>query len=161
MKQQTGATMPKLFDPRRHTPCHRALLCFSAAGMLLAAVLTAPLLSLAQQQQVRNSNGPGDLSSDARQSPQNVTVNDSSEARKDIETARGMERQKEWNKAAGWYQEVLEKYRTRVVAWKADPRNAINRYRGIVYQVQESPAKWPPAGINAYRARYEGTAAGL
>src|SRR4051794_18782146 len=102
-----------------------------------------------------------DLSADARESLQNVTVNDSPEARKDIETARGMERQKEWAKAAGWYQEVLEKYRTRVVAWKADPRNAINRYRGIVYQVQESPAKWPPAGINAYRARYEGTAAGL
>src|SRR5260370_23357194 len=66
-----------------------------------------------------------DLPPDAKESLQNVTVNDSSEARKDIETARGMERQREWNKAAGWYQEVLEKYRTRVIAWKADPRNVI------------------------------------
>ena len=103
----------------------------------------------------------GVLPSDAKESLQNVTVNDSPEARKDIETARGMERQKEWTKAAGWYQEVLTKYRTRVVAWKTDSRNVINSYRGIVYQVQESLAKWPAEGINAYRSQYESPAAAL
>src|SRR5258707_933160 len=129
----------------RTTPRRPLIGMMSALAILLASFLALPIVTRAQPAEM-------DLPSDARESLQNVTVNDSSEARKDIETARGMERQKEWNKAAGWYQEVLEKYRTRVVAWKADPRNVINRYRGIVYQVQESLAKWPPDGINAYRA---------
>jgi outer membrane protein assembly factor BamB len=97
----------------------------------------------------------------AKENPQNVTVNDSPEARKDIETARNLEQQKEWVKAAGWYQQVLEKYRTRVVPWKANNDNVINRYRGIVYQVQQSLAKWPPEGIDAYRRQYESVAAAL
>src|SRR5258706_4375216 len=146
--------MPSQTRFRPRTIGRHAILRMSPAAALLTALLAMPISTRAQPAEM-------DLSPDARESLQNVTVNDSSEARKDIETARGMERQKEWNKAAGWYQEVLEKYRTRVVAWKADPRNVINRYRGIVYQVQESLAKWPPDGINAYRARYEGTAAGL
>ena len=100
-----------------------------------------------------------ELPSDAKESLRNVTVNDSPEARKDIDTARGMERQHEWTKAAGWYQEVLTKYRTRVVAWRVDQQNVINSYRGIVYQVQESLAKWPVEGVDAYRARYESAAA--
>src|SRR5258706_7288207 len=146
--------MPSQTRFRPRTIGHHAIPRMPPAAALLTALLAMPISTRAQLAEM-------DLSPDARESLQNVTVNDSSEARKDIETARGMERQKEWNKAAGWYQEVLEKYRTRVVAWKADQRNVINRYRGIVYQVQEALAKWPPEGIAAYRARYEGTAAGM
>ena len=128
--------------------------------LALAGVgIALPVLVMGQPQVIIVPGEP--LAPDARESLQNVTVNDSTEARKDIQTATEMERQHEWNKAAGWYQEVLEKYRTRVVAWKADEKNVINRYRGIVYQVQESLAKWPEDGIKAYRARYETTAAGL
>ena len=131
-------------------PSHAGKRCRRFA---LAAVALAALKAPAQIQP--------ELPTDAKESLQNVTVNDAPEARKDIETARDMERQHQWNKAAGWYQEVLEKYRTRVVAWKADDQNVINRYRGIVYQVQEALAKWPAEGITAYRARYEATAAAM
>ena len=132
--------------------------------MALAGMSTAANAQVQVQVEIKGEAGNviiGALPSDAKESLQNVTVNDSPEARKDIETARGMERQKEWTKAAGWYQEVLTKYRTRVVAWKADSRNVINSYRGIVYQVQESLAKWPAEGINAYRSQYEAPAAAL
>src|SRR5258708_4235856 len=121
----------------------------SRTGLLLsvaAAVAAMPIAGFAQPQQPQELI-IGDLTPDARESLQNVTVNDSPEARKDIDTARGMERQKEWTKAAGWYQEVLEKYRRRVVAWKEDDRHVINRYRGIVFQVREALAKWPAEGI--------------
>jgi outer membrane protein assembly factor BamB len=124
---------------------------------LIAAAAALPVAARAQQ----TALVPNDqLPADARESSQGVIVNSSEEARKDLETARNMERQHEWNKAAGWYQEVLEKYRTRVVPWKADPQTQlINRYRGIVYQVQEALAKWPPEGVTLYRARYESAAA--
>src|SRR5690349_21539799 len=94
--------------------CRARMLLSMAAAAALAAM---PIAVVAQPQQ---GVVFGDLTPDARESLQNVTVNDSPEARKDIDTARGMERQKEWTKAAGWYQEVLEKYRRRVVAWKED-----------------------------------------
>ena len=131
------------------------------AGIVGMATGAAAQVRIQVEGPANGAPGVGALPSDAKESLQNVTVNDSPEARKDIETARGMERQKEWTKAAGWYQEVLTKYRTRVVAWKADSRNVINSYRGIVYQVQESLAKWPAEGINAYRSQYEATAAAL
>ena len=128
----------------------------AAGAVLFAAALSATPVH-AQPLATRNSLLP--LDDNAKESLQGVSVNDSPEARKDIETARGMERQKDWNKAASWYQDVLEKYRSRVVAYRADKTNTINVYRGIIYQVQESLAKWPPEGINAYRARYESVAA--
>jgi outer membrane protein assembly factor BamB len=126
-----------------------------------AAVIVAGV-SLPALGQVGDGLQPAELlPSDAKESLQNVTVNDSTEARRDIATARGMERLKEWNKAAGWYQEVLTKYHARVIPWKADSHNVINSYRGIVYQVQESLAKWPEDGVKAYRARYESAAAAM
>lgn len=133
----------------------------TAARLALAAAVMTALAGVTRAQQelnVQPQAGGVDLPADAKESTANVTVNDSPEARKDIETARQMERQKEWLKAAGWYQQVLEKYRTRVVAWKANDHNVIERYRGIVYEVQQSLAKWPPEGVNAYRSRYEATA---
>src|SRR5689334_10870190 len=46
---------------------------------------------------------------------QGVSVRDSLEAVKKIEDARRMERLEDWNKAADWYQEVIEKYGQYVV----------------------------------------------
>ena len=132
------------------------------AGAVLAGFsMVARVASAQTRPSDLPQQGAVELPADAKESLQNVTVNDSPEARKDIETARGMERQREWAKAAGWYQEVLAKYHTRVVAWKVDQHNVINSYRGIVYQVQELLAKWPAEGINAYRARYEAAAAAV
>src|SRR5438105_12452719 len=98
--------MPIGLSRRSSTNDHNLWLRIALSWTVL---LGLPAMVRAQVQEM-------DLPSDAKESLQNVTVNDSPEARKDIETARGMERQKEWNKAAGWYQQVLEKYRTRVVA---------------------------------------------
>src|SRR5438874_7230528 len=116
-------------DVRRYWP---ALLAAAA----VAIGMTAPLRAQVEPRQPVAV--PGELPDEAKEPTQGVIVNSSEEARKDLETARNMERQREWNKAAGWYQEVLEKYRTRVVTWKADDGKTVNRYRGIVYQVQEA-----------------------
>jgi outer membrane protein assembly factor BamB/tetratricopeptide (TPR) repeat protein len=137
----------------RHTPSPWLIRALAAS----LAALAIPALA---QPRVRIAVPGDDTPADARESL-SVTLNESLDARKDIETARNMEQQKEWNKAADWYQQVLEKYRTRVVAWKADDGRTFNRYRGIVYQVQESLARWPTEGINVYRARFEGTAAAM
>src|SRR5437016_1249672 len=108
-----------------------ALVAAAAAAALSCALALAPL-------RAQPVPAPADLPTDAKEPLQGVIVNSSEEARKDLQTARNMERQREWNKAAGWYQQVLEKYRTRVIPWKADEGQTVNGYRGIVYQVQEA-----------------------
>src|SRR3954452_24633032 len=92
---------------------------------------------------------------------QGVSVRDSLEAIKKLEDARRMERLEDWNKAADWYQEVIEKYGDRVVPSGTDEKNNIRQYTGIERPVQEQLAKWPKAGLDAYRNRYGGVAAGM
>lgn len=90
---------------------------------------------------------------------QGVSVRDSLEAVKKIEDARRMERLEDWNKAADWYQEVIEKYGQYVVPSDTDAQNNIRQYTGIERPVQEQLAKWPKAGLDAYRNRYGAVAA--
>src|SRR3954471_409917 len=90
---------------------------------------------------------------------QGVSVRDSLEAVKKIEDARRMERLEDWNKAADWYQEVIEKYGQYVVPSGTDAQNNIRQYTGIERPVQEQLAKWPQPGLDAYRNRYGGVAA--
>src|SRR3954470_3810732 len=92
---------------------------------------------------------------------QGVSVRDSLEAIKKLEDARRMERLEDWNKAADWYQEVIEKYGQYVVPNGTDANNNIRQYTGIERPVQEQLAKWPKAGLDAYRNRYGAVAATL
>src|SRR5258706_5408383 len=68
---------------------------------------------------------------------QGVSVRDSLEAVKKIEDARRMERLVDWNKAADWYQEVIEKYGQYVVPSRTDALNNISQYTGIDRPVPE------------------------
>src|SRR5688572_9035270 len=94
----------------------------------------------------------------AKESNQGVSVRDSLEAIKKLEDARRMERLRDWNKAADWYQEVVEKYGDRVVPSGVDKEGRQSQYTGIERPVQEQLAKWPKEGLDSYRNRYGGVA---
>jgi outer membrane protein assembly factor BamB len=88
-----------------------------------------------------------------------VFVRDSPAAWDTFQNGQRMQRLQEWNKAADFYQEVLEKYRDRVVPADADANHT--HYTSITRMVQEQLAKWPPEGLAVYRARYEAPAEAL
>src|SRR6476619_8588971 len=96
---------------------------------LVAAPSGVALAQPMQQVQVR-----GGLNPDAfygKETFQGVSVRDSLEAIKKLEDARRMERLEDWNKAADWYQEVIEKYGQYVVPNGTDANNNIRQYTGI------------------------------
>ena len=72
-----------------------------------------------------------------------------------------MERLEDWNKAADWYQEVIAKYGQYVIPSGLDADKRQIQYKGIEEPVQEQLAKWPKAGLDAYRNRYGAVAATL
>lgn len=90
-----------------------------------------------------------------------VFVRDSPTAWDTFQNGLRMERLKEWSKAADFYQEVLEKYRDRVVPAAHDADNRTIRYASIVGLVQDQLAHWPREGLDAYCARYQTPAAAL
>ncbi len=96
---------------------------------------------------------------DTAEPKEGVYVNDSLTAKEQLGKAVEKERQKEWNKAADLYQEVLEKYRDRVIPAPVGPDEHARRYTSITNPVQAHLAKWPAAGLDVYRARYETPAA--
>ena len=126
-------------------------------GVLVAQVRTLPV----QQAQPQQRGGLNPDSFYGKETFQGVSVRDSLEAIKKLEDARRMERLADWNKAADWYQEVIEKYGQYVVPSGTDAQNNIRQYTGIERPVQEQLAKWPKAGLDAYRNRYGAVAAAL
>ncbi len=86
-----------------------------------------------------------------------VYVHDSGVVTEKLSLADRMQRLGEWGKSAEIYQEIIEGFLDRVipVAGQKDPE----RYVGVVTEVQQRMAKWPPAGIQAYNARYDAQAA--
>ena len=90
-----------------------------------------------------------------------VFVRDSASAQEKVALAEKMERLKEWNKSADLYQEVLEKYRDRVIQDGTDSKGVINRYTSVTWRVLQRLSKWPQEGLDVYRARYEPKAANL
>jgi outer membrane protein assembly factor BamB len=127
---------------------------------LIAAVLAAMPAGIAFGQasqpavQVPQRGGLNPDSFYGKETFQGVSVRDSLEAVKKIEDARRMERLEDWNKAADWYQEVIEKYGQYVVPSGTDAQNNIRQYTGIERPVQEQLAKWPKSGLDSYRNRY-------
>src|SRR4051812_41191628 len=98
--------------------------------LLAAAVLTLPCVGIAvgptRPAMVRPQVPGGGLNPASfygKESFQGVSVRDSLEAIKKLEDARRMERLQDWNKAADWYQEVLEKYGQYVVPSGTDAQN--------------------------------------
>lgn len=131
------------------------------SGCLLAAALAvAPAIGqIAATQPVVPRGGLNPDSFYGKESNQGVSVRDSLEAVKKIEDARRMERLQDWNKAADWYQEVIEKYGQYVVPSGMDAEKNIRQYTGIERPVQEQLSKWPKEGLDAYRNRYGAIAA--
>jgi len=137
--------------------------------LLAAAVIMLPCVGIAVGQTRPAILRPpvpqvprGGLNPDSfygKESFQGVSVRDSLEAIKKLEDARRMERLEDWNKAADWYQEVIEKYGQYVVPSATDKDKNISQYTGIGRPVQEQLAKWPKAGLDAYRNRYGAVAA--
>ena len=136
--------------------------------LLAAAAVTLPLVGIAvgqTQPAIQRVQPPrGGLNPDSfygKETFQGVSVRDSLEAIKKLEDARRMERLEDWNKAADWYQEVLEKYGQYVVPSGTDEKNNIRQYTGIERPVQEQLAKWPKPGLDAYRNRYGAVASAM
>jgi outer membrane protein assembly factor BamB len=86
-----------------------------------------------------------------------VYVRDSVGAVEKLHLAERMERLGEWNKAADVYQEILAKYRDRVVAVESGGVAAA-RYTSIIDTVQQRLSRWPADAREVYRARFEGPA---
>lgn len=128
-------------------------------NFFLAVLAAFPLVGIAPAQQPASQPAVphGGLNPDSfygKESFQGVSVRDSLEAVKKIEDARRMERLQDWNKAADWYQEVIEKYGQYVVPSDVDAQHNIRQYTGIELPVQEQLAKWPKEGLDAYRNRF-------
>lgn len=124
----------------RHSPLNRI------SGFVL---LTLALVAVAPAQQRDPSSLYG------RDSLQGVYVRDSAVAIEKFALAERMERLNEWGKAAEVYQELVEQYADRVLPSRVDDENQIVQYTSAALAVQERLAKWPAAGLDAYRARYE------
>ncbi|MDB5296060.1 MAG: hypothetical protein JWO31_2043, partial [Phycisphaerales bacterium] len=135
----------------------------AAAAVLIAAGVGAPAPSAAQQVRLR-INGVDQQLPDAaggRENSEFVFVRDSAAAQEKFALAQKMERLKEWDKSADLYQEVLEKFRDRVIPDGKNAAGVIDRYTSVTWGVLRQLAKWPPEGLDVYRARYEPRAAAL
>src|SRR5207248_324318 len=130
-----------------------------ALSLVLAAIGDRALAQGTQPVQMVQRGGLNPDSFYGKESFQGVSVRDSLEAIKKLEDARRMERLEDWNKAADWYQEVIEKYGQYVIPSGLDKEQRQSQYKGIEAPVQEQLAKWPKAGLDAYRNRYGAVAA--
>src|SRR5687768_1695536 len=139
----------------------------SRASLIVAICLSAALAqpgraqdqaaeppAVATQPAAADGGAPGD-SLLGKESNQGVYVRDSAVAVEKFALAQRMERLKEWNKAAGALQEIVEKYPDRVVPSQVDANQVIYQYTSVVTAVQERLAKWPNEGLEVYRAQYE------
>jgi len=87
-----------------------------------------------------------------------VYVRDSGVASEKLNLAGRMEKAAQWDKSADIYQEIVEKFADRVVPTHTDSAGQPTQYTSVAMVVQEKVAKWPEAGLNAYRKRFEDVA---
>lgn len=88
-----------------------------------------------------------------------VYVKDSAIAADKFELGKRMERLKEWHKSADVYQEILEKYKDRVVPIQLDDKQRPVKYASVREAVRARLARWPQEGLTVYRNRFEPAAA--
>jgi outer membrane protein assembly factor BamB len=133
--------------------CNCLCLALVTALILLPGVARAQVGSPAQFQQLQQALAGGALESNT-----GVYVRDSALALEKIALAQRMERLGEWNKSADIYQEIIEKYRDRVVPSHVDDQGVTDQYTSVVNSVTQRLCNWPAEGLAIYRARYEVTA---
>ena len=126
------------------------------AAVILAAVTMVGLPNLSAR---RIAIPAGDDQTDPNQ--QGVYVKDSAIAADKFELGKKMERLKEWPKAADIYQEILEKYKDRVVPIAFNDKQQATKYSSVCEAVRAKLAKWPQEGLTVYRNRFEPKAAEL
>jgi outer membrane protein assembly factor BamB len=102
---------------------------------------------------------PGDLYN--KDNTAGVYVRDSAVAMEKMALGQRMANLEQWSKAADIYQEILEKYSDRVVPSLWDDQQRPVQYTSVTEAVRQALCKWPAAGLDVYRARYETTAANL
>jgi outer membrane protein assembly factor BamB len=87
-----------------------------------------------------------------------VSVDDSVLAVDRMALATRLEGEKEWNKSAEVYQEVIEKYRDKVVPVPTNTKglqDLIAQYTSVLNLVNQQLRQWPPEGLAVYKAHYE------
>ncbi|MFI5381089.1 MAG: PQQ-binding-like beta-propeller repeat protein [Tepidisphaerales bacterium] len=127
------------------------------AALVLAAVITIGLPSLSARRILEIP--AGDEQADPSQ--QGVYVKDSAIAADKFELGKKMERLQEWPKSADIYQEILEKYKDRVVPIAFNDKQQATKYASVCEAVRARLAKWPQEGLTVYRNRFEPKAAEL
>ncbi|MGC4034253.1 MAG: PQQ-binding-like beta-propeller repeat protein [Tepidisphaeraceae bacterium] len=127
----------------------------ASRAVLLAACLAVPTFAPpAFAQMMLNEDGLpiNDPNANA------VFVRDSGVASERLALAERLERQKEWNKSADVYGEVMQKFADRVVPSKKDKDGKPTQYISAARLVQDRIAAWPTEGLDAYRRRFEDVA---
>src|SRR4051794_41092107 len=127
-----------------------------AAGFAIIAATPLADRALGQVAQPAQVARPqrGGLNPDSfygKETFQGVSVRDSLEAVKKIEDARRMERLEDWNKAADWYQEGVEKDDQYVIPSGLDAGNRQIQFKGIEGAGDEQLAKWAQARLDGHR----------
>jgi outer membrane protein assembly factor BamB/tetratricopeptide (TPR) repeat protein len=152
--------MPRLAADRLlHSARITAVGLLAAAGLTISGGHANGQAQPAMRQQLAVDDAPDGVA--GKEHNEFVFVRDSATALEKFTLAQKMERLKEWNKSADLYQEVLEKYRDRVIPAGKDSKGVINRYTSVTWGVLQQLSKWPQEGLDVYRGRYETKAAEL
>src|SRR6478735_8536742 len=106
-----------------------AVALLAAAGLTISGGQAIGQQQAAQFQVQLADDGPDGVA--GKEHNEFVFVRDSATALEKFTLAQKMERLKEWNKSADLYQEVLEKYRDRVIPAGKDSKGVINRYTSV------------------------------
>lgn len=126
----------------------------SAVRLLpVVAALSLAMPAVAQLRQL-----PIDPDSRFSKEASAVYVRDSGVASEKLALADRMERAAQWDKSADVYQEIVEKFADRVVPTHTDSAGQPTQYTSVAMVVQEKIAKWPAAGLAAYRRRFDDVA---
>lgn len=131
----------------------------SRSVSLVLALAAASVVEAQVQVQIDRAGGLRPAAAPGAKDLQSVYVRDSGIASERMALAERMEKLAEWDKAADVYQEILEKYADRVVPRRTDANNQITQYMSVTLVVQEKLAAWPKEGLDAYRRRFEDSAA--
>ncbi len=86
-----------------------------------------------------------------------VYVNESTTAQDKLTNGDRMEGNKDWAKAAAWFQEIVtdKTLNKCVVPSRTDEKNNIIQYKSVLEAVTERLSKWPAEGLEVYRQKFE------
>ncbi len=135
---------------------------------MAAAVLAAlPLAPLATSAELRMRGGPilvdDNNPAAGHDTHLGVYVNENSTAQDKLANGDRMESQKDWAKAAAWFQEIITNpvLNKCVVPSRTDEKQNIIQYKSVLEAVTERLSKWPQEGLDVYRQKFEPVAASM